>query len=210
MHSDLLVSAIMPTRGRCKWALDAVRMFQSQTWKNKELIIIDDMMEPSFPHGMDGDGIHHYRLPRITIGGKRNLAISRSSGDIIMHWDSDDIYSDDRMESQVTDLLCGEWDMCGYNEIEFVDDEQRKRYLYTGIEGYCVGVSMAYWRDTWEKQQFADIDKGEDNQFAHVPGRRTHTVKSNGRIIARIHSGNTCDKREGIVADKLRWVTLPY
>ena len=44
----MLISAIMPTRGRQAYAIDAVSCFRCQTYPDKELIILDDADNPSF------------------------------------------------------------------------------------------------------------------------------------------------------------------
>ena len=203
MPTSPLVSAIMPTRGRQQWACDAVEMFQRQTWPNKELIVIDDRMDPSFPHGLKREGVEYHIGPRQTIGGKRNLAVSRSHGDIIIHWDSDDIYADDRVEHQVKLLMASGADMVGYNVMHFIREATGQRYEYHGMPGYCIGVSQCYWRETWEARQFPDINQDEDNQF--FAGRKAVAVDAEGRITARIHGGNTCDKLDGIKTDPARW-----
>lgn len=198
MSVNLLVSAIMPTRGRQQWAAEAVQMFREQTYPLKELVIIDDIMEPSFPLGNPGHGTIYERVPRATIGAKRNMAISRARGPVICHWDSDDLYSPDRIAVQVEQLLAAEADMVGYHSIEFFEhDGARRRFRYEGRPGYCVGTSMMYWTDIWSKRPFGDIQSGEDSDFQR--GRRTATMAdTDGRILARIHAGNTSDKRENI------------
>lgn len=204
MHSDLpLVSAIMPTRGRRQWAAEAVQMFHEQDYGYKELVVVDDIMESSFPHGLSGAGIVYRRIPRLPIGAKRNLAVGSSSGPVIMHWDSDDIYRADRIAHQVQALLTSKADIVGYNTMPFLDAETGRRYIYHGLPGYCIGVSMCYWRDAWERKQFPAINSDEDNQFQ--AGLKTFSCDSEGRIVARIHSGNTSDKREGISQDRKRW-----
>lgn len=217
MLSDTLVSAIMPTRKRCSWALQALDMFLEQTYPLCELVIVDDQMEPSFPNWATIEAsiakgrVQYWREPRLTVGGKRNLAISRAKGQIIMHWDSDDIYTKDRMTHQVRALCEGNYDLVGYNTMEFVDEERRQRWLYNGIPGYCIGVSLTFWRDIWEELPFTNVDKGEDSSFFYGhANRRSKAVDAGGRIVARIHSGNTCDKREDIPKDPMRWQQIPY
>lgn len=204
MPSDVaLTSAIMPTRGRHQWAADAVRMFQEQTWPHKELVVIDDQMDRSFPNGLSGPGIQYHLAPRVTIGEKRNLAVSRSLGVIIMHWDSDDIYRADRMEHQVNLLLACGADLTGYYEMEFVDADSGARYMYHASPGYAIGVSQCYWRDTWEKMRFDSVNEGEDSNFLN--GRAVFCVPADGRIIARIHNDNTSDKRIRIPENPAQW-----
>lgn len=181
-----LISAIMPTRGRRQWAAEAVEMFREQTYSARELVIVDDALEPSFDSAPEGTV--YVRAGRISLGAKRNLAASRAGGEIICHWDSDDLYAADRIEHQAAVLFAHpEAQIVGYHQMEFVDGEQR--YLYDGPEGYCIGVSMMYWRETWRKAPFRLMDNQEDNAF--LAGKRAVSVPASGRIVARIHNGNT-------------------
>lgn len=198
-----LVSAIMPTRGRAGWAFDAVEMFRAQTYPKKELVVVDDRSEPSFPYGLRDPLIRYHVAGRIPIGGKRNMAVSLSSGEIIMHWDSDDTYTPDRMEHQVAHLIESGAEIVGYHIMPFVDADNGREYVYHGLPGYCIGVSQTYWRSTWEARPFPAINQDEDNQFMF--NRRAASCDSEGRIKARIHGGNTCEKRSGINRDSKRW-----
>lgn len=198
----------MPTRSRHGWAHAAVQMFLAQTWPEKELIIIDDMREPSFPHGVIGAGVQHHLAPRYPVGAKRNLAVSRSAGEIIMHWDSDDIYSPDRMEYQVGMLLENpDADLVGFHRMQFVDEEAGRRYQYFCSPGHAIGVSHCYRREAWEKKRFNQVDQGEDEAFLN--GLRVLTTDAEHRIVARIHSGNTCAKRPMIARNPAQWELLP-
>lgn len=193
----------MPTRGRQQWATDAVRMFQEQTWPSKELVVIDDQMERSFPHGLGGEGIRYHVAPRVTTGEKRNLAVSRASGAIIIHWDSDDIYRPSRMEYQVNLLINSGADLTGFCEMEFQDVELGHRYMYHCSPGHAIGVSQCYWRDAWEARRFEAQDIGEDEEFGSR--RSIFSVPADGHIIARLHNGNTADKRKHIAANPKQW-----
>jgi len=194
----------MPTRGRAKLAAEAVQMFREQTYENRELIIIDDRAEPSFQDAPEGSV--YFLESSLTIGAKRNLACSRASGEVILHWDSDDRYSPDRIEHQVGLLLSHDVDMVGYNIMEFEDVANGRRYLYNGAPGYCIGVSQCYWRDTWEQRPFADVQIGEDESFWF--GRRVYSEPAGERIVARIHSGNTSDKRVSIAEGNCKWTQI--
>ena len=49
----MLVSCIMPTRGRPAFAQRAIDCFLRQTWEEKELIVVDDLDNRSFFEGVD-------------------------------------------------------------------------------------------------------------------------------------------------------------
>lgn len=197
-----LVSAIMPTRGRSTMAHEAVRMWREQGWPNKELVIVDDLRERSFDVGVSGQGIKYVAVPRVCIGEKRNIAASMASGPIIMHWDSDDWYSPDRMEFQANMLMEKGVDLVGYHTMYFEDVELGGRYLYRGSPGYAIGVSQTYWRDSWERKPFEKLDVGEDDDFR--AGRTVFCSEADGRIVARIHRGNTSDKRPHL-SNQAQW-----
>lgn len=193
----------MPTRGREGWARDAVRMFQEQTYPNKEIVIVDDLMQRSFITGIQGPNVIYMTAPRLTVGEKRNLAISRASGAIVMHWDSDDKYRADRMEHQVNLLIEKGVDLVGYNSMEFEDADRGGRWIYRASPGYPIGVSQTYWRDAWEAAPFERIQVGEDDAFKN--GKRVFSCDAEGRIVARIHHGNTSDKRVEIPKNPNQW-----
>lgn len=198
-----LVTAIMVTRGRPKWASEAVKMFEVQTYPNKELSIIDESGSRSFP------GLNLWTArDGLTIGAKRNIAIATSTGEIIIHWDDDDIYSPDRIQHQVDFLLSRAVDMVGYHEMEFIDEENQKRYLYRASPNYAIGVSQCYWREIWEARKFEDKNEGEDNAF--WMGRSVACCPADGRIVARIHGGNTSEKRGPAKDNPAQWVELPW
>lgn len=190
MRSEPLVSAIMPTRGRQGWAADAVRMFQEQTYPHKELVVIDDMNERSFQRGLNLPNVRYFVEPRLTIGQKRNLACSRALGDVLMHFDSDDRYRADRIEHQIALLTGNDVDLVGYNIMEFEDADTGERWMYHGSRP--IGVSMCYWRETWEERPFSTANVGEDSEFSEA--RRFFVCPADGRIIARKHFGNTSKK----------------
>lgn len=207
MHFDdpPLVAAIMPTRSREILAHQALQMFLDQDWPNKEIVIVDDLDDRSFAITPDFDGVrYHLMEQRLTIGAKRNIAVKNASGPIIVHWDSDDHYREDRITHQVELLISRGVDMVGYNTMEFRDYQTpESRRMYHGAPGYPIGVSMCYWKRIWQARPFADKQIGEDNDFKK--GRSTYTTPAGGRIIARIHEGNASDKRAGWEKNPAQW-----
>jgi len=207
MNSSPLVSCIMPTRGRQQWAAEAVEMFHQQDYAEKELVIIDELMEPSFPGGIDAPNVQYHRAPRLTIGAKRNLAVSRASGDVIAHWDSDDTYRSERLSKQVAHLLSdNRLELVGFHRMEFVDANTGERFMYHASEWNPIGVSMVYWREAWELRMFNDVQSGEDVEFAR--DRRVACLPADGLIVARVHNGNTSEKRGPIATNPNQWRKL--
>jgi glycosyltransferase involved in cell wall biosynthesis len=168
------------------------------------MVIIDDRSDPSFKEPVTGRAdVRYFCLPqKLTIGAKRNLAVSRASGEVIVHWDSDDIYAPERIERQVEQLVTSsQCDLVGYNEMEFLDEPRQERYAFR--QGQPIGVSFCYWRDTWEQRRFSEAQIGEDAEFTN--GRQWRAFPSLGLIVARIHPGNTSDKRSLIPENPNQW-----
>jgi len=187
-----LVSCIMPTYNRQKFIVDALNGYLNQDYKNKELIIIDDSEDSIEKLVPKCSSIKYIRLKnRCPIGYKRNLACKNSQGEIILHLDDDDKYSDDWVTKQVKCLLEGEADICGLRKINFLcknfevtwtyeDDDTSKPWVY--------GATLCYRKSFWLKHQFEDMQTGEDNAFV---------LNNNAKII----SNNYSDGYLGIIHD---------
>lgn len=193
-----LVSAIMPTRARPTFAREAVEVFLAQTWPNRELVIVDDEDEPSFPGGINGADVRYERLRiKLSIGAKRNVACSRAAGEIIVHFDDDDWSAPERITDQVERLMASGRELTGYNEMLFTDGA--RWWQYAGPKDYILGTSLCYRKTLWERRPFQDSQIGEDLAFQlGVP----KTAVPAGEVMwARTHPGNTSPR----VTNKREW-----
>jgi len=193
----MLVSAIMPTRGRQAFAREALKCFFTQTWYDRELVIIDDADDPSFPDGLDVFSVQYHRMAtRLTVGAKRNVACSRAQGQIIAHWDDDDHSAPERLEDQVIRLLDSGKSVSGYSSMRFTDGE--KWWQYTSFDkSYAVGTSLVYTRDYWQRHPFSQVQISEDNLFI-MPARSASdivTADAGPMQWARTHPGNTSPRQ---------------
>lgn len=197
----------MPTRSREILAHQALQMFLDQDWPNKEIVIVDDLDDRSFAIAPDFEGVHYHLMERrLTIGAKRNIAVKNAAGSIIVHWDSDDSYSEDRISHQVNLLMSQGVEMVGYNTMEFRDYETMESRMYTGSMR-PIGVSLCYLKQAWEAKPFPDMQIQEDVAFCG--GHMWHCVPADGRIIARVHDGNTSDKRKPWAETTNQWKKIP-
>lgn len=185
-------------------AHQALQMFLDQSWPRKEIVIVDDLDDRSFSMAPDFEGVRYHLMERkLTIGAKRNIAVNNANGSIIAHWDSDDSYREDRIAHQVELLTSRGVDMVGYNTMEFRDYETPESRIYHGSPSYPIGVSMCYWKRTWKARPFRDEQVGEDNSFRS--GLNTYCVPADGRIVARVHAGNTDNKRNSWETNPTQW-----
>jgi glycosyltransferase involved in cell wall biosynthesis len=161
-----LVSCIMATKNRRSFIPQALRCFLRQSYRNSELIVVDD--------GEDSVadlccGIPRVRYVRITCpiytGTKLNIGIEIARGDILQKLDDDDYYSPDFLNLAVTRLLSGTgerllvaWD-CFL--VLFAGDPCLR---YSG-HGWQAGGTLCFHRKLWERRPFRDLPKSVDHCF---------------------------------------------
>ncbi len=100
------VSVICPTYNRPSCHKNLYRVFDHQTYQDKELVVLDDSHEPSpFFSELRDERVKYYHLPkRMILGLKRNLLIEKSAGEVIAHFDDDDYYAPEYLATMVPHL----------------------------------------------------------------------------------------------------------
>lgn len=199
-----LVSAIMPTRGRPELSRRSLDCWRAQNWESKELIILDDSEDPSFPDGVDESGVQYQALAaRRSIGAKRNQAAALATGEILIHFDSDDFYHRNRMRDQVERLEASGKAVTGYRNIKFTDGE--RWWLNTNWPG-GYGASLCYRRDWWKKHPFPDSSDSEDWHFVQTAMHANEFVVASAgdMMYATIHPGNTSPR---VIGEG--WIPIP-
>lgn len=192
----MLISCIMPTRGRQGFAAISLAMFEAQTWPKRELVILDDRDAPSFPSPPHAPSIVYHRLDRrMLIGAKRNLACSRSAGEIICHWDDDDVSAPGRLEDQAYRLIKANAQVTGYHSMIFRNHVEAWEYRSMEVP-YAIGSSLMYLRDFWKRNPFPDYRIAEDESFTRAAKRDGVLVSAdaNGMMEASVHPGNTSQR----------------
>ncbi len=109
------VSVICPTYDRAEWHPNLYRAFAWQTYEDRELLILDDSLEPSpFFLQLNDPRVKYYHNPtRLSIGLKRNYLNERASGEIIAHFDDDDYYAPEYLMEMIDQL--GDADFIKYS-----------------------------------------------------------------------------------------------
>lgn len=188
---------MLPTRGRQQWATIALESYRAQTYQAKELIILDDSEDPSFPDGVIGADITYSRCPERIIPKKRNLINRMSKGDLIAHFDSDDWSAPERLQLLADLQESTGKGLVGFKRM-FCIDEMRNQVLHYRAPGlFITGTSFLYTRDFFNQRQFLEgMPRGSDTnyQFAALQMKQLAAIEGEGQIVARYHSGNTTPK----------------
>lgn len=105
-----LVSIIMPTYNSAKYIGDSIQSVFDQTYKNIELIIIDDCStdntEEIVENKNKNDYIKYYKLEKNSGAAfSRNLGVEKAKGSFIAFIDSDDLWKENKLEKQINYMI---------------------------------------------------------------------------------------------------------
>lgn len=106
-----LVSVIIPSFNRFKFLMNAIKSIKSQTYKNIEIIVINDCSSEKeyYEYDWDNNMINIINLKTnsrdifgfVCVGHVRNMGITVASGKYIAFCDDDDIWLPDKLELQI-------------------------------------------------------------------------------------------------------------
>ncbi len=192
----------MVTRNRARLSERAVKCFTDQSWKNKELVIIDDGTEdyePMLAPYREYFTIRYEKLPEVDgrlVGELRNLSIDFAEGEYCAQWDDDDWYHPERIERQMAPLLRGseactcEWTLMHLDEGRYLESPFRAK-LSGGTSGTIVHKKI-------EGLRYRNEEMGEDDFFRDLfrkRGRYTALGREASSLFIRCHhGGNTWEK----------------
>jgi glycosyltransferase involved in cell wall biosynthesis len=215
-----LISCLMPTADRRPFVQIALDTFRSQTYPRKELLVIDDGIDPVEDIFRGAADVRYFRVPRIsTIGSKRNLGWREARGSILAQWDDDDWYGPDRLLLQAAPILLDEADMTGM-EASFVlelpaavlwrmtpDLEQR-----AFPSGFHSGT-IAFRRSLADRGvAYPDGSAGEDVELIRrtkAIGGRLWRIRNQGSFVFVRHQMNTwSDFVPGRYIDPAGWIRV--
>jgi glycosyltransferase involved in cell wall biosynthesis len=135
---------------------------------------------------------------KLTIGAKRNYACQQARGTIIVHWDDDDWYAQNRVRAQVDFLLNSKTDITGTSRLYYFDVVSGQAYLFQCDDAshpWVAGNTLAYRRSYWQGNPFPDIQISEDFQFVWAaPPDSVKDTKSLKLVIGCLHRGNVSPK----------------
>lgn len=211
-----LVSCIMPTRDRRPFVSLALRCFEAQDYKPKELIIIDDGDDPIEDLVRDLPEVQYRRLNgRHSIGAKRNLACREARGTAVVHWDDDDWYGTHRITAQVEPILTGLAQITGLDARWILNLDSREFWTLSAalhqrmFVGDIHGGTLAYAREMWERgARFPDANLAEDAWFlrqALQRGAHLTRVANDHLFVYMRHGGNAWRFETGRFLEAREW-----
>ena len=160
-----LVSCVMPTYNRRRFIPQALRCFANRTYRNAELIVVDDS-ERSVRNLCEGvEGVRYLRVMVTSTGAKLNLGFEAARGEIVQNIDDDDYYGPRFIEASVRRLLGKDRERTLVTRCCFLALVGSEGVLRHSGEGWSAGGALCVYRDLWRRIPFKEVDLGYDSQF---------------------------------------------
>ena len=142
------VSVIIPTHNRFKYLLNAIDSIKNQTYKNIEIIVINDAstQKQYYDHNWNNIQIIHLNKSSKEIIGNpspgyvRNIGIEKATGKYIAFCDDDDIWLPEKLEYQIKAMKetnCKMSSTEGYHGVG-VYDHSKKYKLYNNEKHFNI------------------------------------------------------------------------
>ncbi len=197
--SQPLISCLMVTRERARFAARALQCLAAQTWRPIELIVVDDGREDYAPvlarHERDFP-IRYLKerpIPGRRLGGLRNLALDAARGALCAQWDDDEWYHPDRLALQAEAALRDghvasvlKWTLM------HVDTPAMAALPYRADAGHGTPGTIVHRRT---RARYPNLARGEDDVFLAEVARAGEVAmlgEDHSHLFIRcFHGGNT-------------------
>jgi glycosyltransferase involved in cell wall biosynthesis len=198
MRSLPFVSCLCVTRNRADLLPRAINCFSSQSYRNKELLVVyeddDDATKKVLP-GLQRENVRFIEVtssPKMTLGELRNLSISECNGDYFCQWDDDDWYHNKRLAVQMNAIL----------ESHKIASVLSFWLIYDSLNHHAYLSHPRLWEGSimCSKEALGNIrysiaEKGEDIEFVNALRRANclHPVIDACMYIYHVNGRNTWD-----------------
>ncbi|MBK0378194.1 glycosyltransferase family 2 protein [Mucilaginibacter segetis] len=126
INSQPLVSIIIPAYNASAYIQKAIISAIDQSWRNKEIIIIDDGSTDNtltVAKYFECETVHVFHQENTGASAARNFGLSKAKGEYVQFLDADDILSLDKIEEQVNTLLKNPCKIAVCSTVHFFDGE---------------------------------------------------------------------------------------
>lgn len=136
---DGLVSIIMPTYNCADFIGESIESVLNQTYENWELIIADDCSTDNTENVVNkfikvDNRIKYYKLKENSGAAiARNLAVDKSKGEFIAFLDSDDLWTNDKLEKQINWMKKNNYKFT-CTKYEQIDEDGKKNGISIGVK----------------------------------------------------------------------------
>ena len=181
----------MATKNRPGFLQQAIKYYQRQSFRDSELIIVDDSDSSCANLLPKSSRFRHIRLPPHTIlGEKLNIAIENSSGSIIQKLDDDDYYHPRFLETTVSTLVHRRHRDSVVAMGAFLVLIVGHPRLYSAGQGWFAGGTLCFRREAWNRKPFRHLSWREDVAFLEDHPELHKLPVSNPELYVLVRHGN--------------------
>ena len=198
----MYVSILIPTFNRRRFSELITHNIISQTYPFiKEVIVADDGYNDERLNLQLPYSVLYYKVPRMTIGDKRNFLISKASGDYLAHFDTDDMYSRDYLSSSIFNLIKNGKGLSGSSDMLMMDTATKTTYKQRCINMDMINeATMCYTKSYADTHKFSNTMSSEGISFCEIKEITETPIEE--IMICLAHDSNTVSKKQ--------WVTDAY
>jgi len=137
----------------------------------------------------------------LTIGAKRNLAVSHCSHDIILMMDDDDVYPNNSVLTRVANMLAEPRKECLFSTvIPCYEIHEKKSFMNAPPVKLTMGdrvseATLCFTRKFWEERKFPDKQIAEGGDFISGRENRCREFSPQDIIVSLIHKKNTSARK---------------
>ena len=184
------VSVVIPTFNRQKFSKLIVENINSQTYPSiKEVLVGDDGDEPLDLSGCKYP-IKYIKLPRISIGMKRNIMCQSATSRYIAFMDTDDLYHNDYISQSVYSLNITGKQLSG--SINMLITDLEKTYIQQCSHFTMLNeATMVFEKEYFKTHKFSSVNSGEGREFCE----EQYIIHNDFLMICIAHQENTIDKK---------------
>lgn len=213
-----LVSIVIPTYNSEKYILETIESVKKQTYKNWELIVIDDCSKDKTQEILESSK-EEKKIKVINLnknsgaGIVRNIGIKEAKGKYIAFLDSDDIWNEKKLEKQINFMEENKYEFT-FTDFHRIDEKGKiiKRLKVPKVTTYNKNLyyntiqtsTVIYNQETLGKIYFPEIRKRQDYGLFQEILRKTNAYGLNEDLMTyKIRKESlSFDKRELI---KWQW-----
>lgn len=188
-----LVSCVCISRGYLDHVADTIRCFESQTYPDKELVVVHDGMSEQAIELFGKAGARVFSMPGVPLGVMRNKSVEESRGKFIANWDDDDLSVPDRLEIQLAAMKTQGAQACVLRRY-VLWDERNDQFYQSFARGAGWESSLVAERAAVLRLRYPAVKLGEDRQLMSrmATAYRVLVLDEPAKYIYRYHGRNAC------------------
>ena len=190
-----LISCLCPTKSHPKVLKRAIDCFNNQTYKNKELILVSNELNPYIEDvkKFTSANIKLFYVPEgTTLGAIRNISVKNANGEYIAQWDDDNIHHKDRLLVQYQNLERNNKKACFLRRVLINDTVNNKKGISKvdrGVESTILALKKALPKYNNDQKIAEDLPA----RLFFLINNESVIIDEPQLYIYNIHGNNTCE-----------------